>query len=100
MSDQPSLQSFFAEALHTQAHLAEVNRLEDSLIGIGDFLNEWDHSADSDSAVEAVRTSLRTVRVHLKFLLAIQLQEAMQNLQTYVNTNGRMPLLDLYFDNS
>ena len=97
MSDQPSLQSFFAEALHTQAHLAEVNRLEDSLICIGDFLNEWDHSADT--AVEHVRTALRTVRVNLKFLLATQLQEAMQNLQTYMIAHGRLPLLDLYFEN-
>ena len=68
MNDQPSLQSFFAEALHTQAHLSQVNQLEDSLIGLGDFLNEWDHSADA--AVEHVRTALRTVRINLKFLLA------------------------------
>ena len=96
MNDQPSLQSFFAEALHTQAHLSQVNTLEDSLVGIGDFLNEWDHSADD--AVEHIRSALRTVRINLKFLLATQLQEAMQNLQTYMIAHGRLPLLDLYFE--
>ena len=98
MADQVSLQSFFVEALHTQTNLIEVQRLEESLLHIRDFLRDWDHSADN--AINAVQTSLRTLRVHLKFLLAVQIQEAMQNLQSYVHENGRMPLLDLYFDNA
>ena len=96
MSEQPSLQSFFATVLHTQAHLSQVEQLEDSLLGIQDFLSEWDHPADD--AVNHIRRSLRTVRLNLKFLLATQLQEAMQNLQTYMVAHGRLPQLDLYFD--
>ena len=42
---QPSLQSFFAAVLHTQARLPSLEALEDNLLGIGDFLLGHQHPA-------------------------------------------------------
>ena len=95
MSEQLTLQPFFSAMLHIESHLASLEQLEDTLLGIGDFLSEHDHP--TSEAIEDIRRSLRIVRCNLWFLLAIQIREVAQNLQTYVADHGRLPVLDVYF---
>ena len=95
MSEHPTSQSFFSAALHTQAQLAVLDHIEDTLLGIGDYLSENAHP--QHIAVEAARNNIRVVRRTLKFLMAVQLREATRSMQMYLMNTGHLPALDMEF---
>ena len=96
MSEQPTLQSFFRTVLHTQAQLAVLDHVEDTLLGIGDYLQ--DQANPQHVAVEETCRNLRVLRRTLKFLLAVQIREATRSMQLYLMNTGHLPAVDMEFE--
>ena len=96
MFEQPTLQSFFRTVLHTQVQLAVLDHVEDTLLGIGDYLQ--DQANPQHVAVEETCRNLRVLRRTLKFLLAVQIREATRSMQLYLMNTGHLPAVDMEFE--
>ena len=92
---EPSLQAIFQQVFITQSFLHQLQTAEEFISDISDHLDEFEVPHE-DNYVQ-IRTGIRQLRIHLNFLLAIQLLEACRGLERYMQRHGRLPNIDLNF---
>jgi len=92
---EPSLQALFQHVFVTQSFLHQLQNAEEFLSDISDHLDEYE--IPHEDVYMQIRTGIRQMRIHLSFLLAIQLLEVCRRLERHMQVHGRLPNLDLNF---
>ena len=92
---EPSLQALFQQVFITQSFLHQLQTAEEFISDISDHLDEFE--VPHEDNYMQIRTGIRQLRIHLNFLLTIQLLEVCRGLERYIQRHGRLPNIDLNF---
>lgn len=90
-----SLQALFRHVFLTQSFIQQLQVAEDMITDVSDHLDE--HEVPHEDIYVGLRAGIRQMRVHLNFVLAVQLLDAGRQIEQYLRLHGRLPRLDLNF---
>lgn len=87
----------FCHVLFSKNYINQLDLVNEAIVEISDHFDDHNVRAASQ-LVEAMRTNLQQLKVHLNFILSMQLLQVARRLQQqHLRQYGRLPLLSLDF---